>query len=305
MRHSLEALVNRGEPVDPSKGPNVELRAVSLELTNPRARLSRSESRGRVFSALGELLWYLAGTNATSHIVHYIPKYRQYDEDGVIYGGYGPRLMGTGQADQLKTVIGLLRRKPSSRRAVLQLFDASDLVDEHEDVPCTCVLQFLCRAGNVDMVAFMRSSDAFVGFPHDVFCFTMLQELVARSLGLDLGTYTHMAGSFHLYDHDRSDAEAFLREGWFASEGMPAMPQGDPAQHVHDLLEVEEALRTGQDPLAVEMPADPYWLGLANLLMAHTTIKAGRADLIEEVRARLSGTPYELHLADRLDRGTG
>ena len=33
---------------------NPELRGVTLQLTNPRARLSRSESRGKVFSALGE-----------------------------------------------------------------------------------------------------------------------------------------------------------------------------------------------------------------------------------------------------------
>src|SRR3954464_15026495 len=94
LRAGIEAVLERGENVCPTKGRNRELRAVTLQLTNPRARLSRSESRGRVISALGELLWYLSGSNATDQITHYIPRYAEYDEDGIIFGGYGPRLRG-------------------------------------------------------------------------------------------------------------------------------------------------------------------------------------------------------------------
>lgn len=39
----------------------------------------------------------------------------------------------------------------------------------------------------------MRSNDAYLGFPHDVFFFTMIQELVARSLGIRVGDYHHFA----------------------------------------------------------------------------------------------------------------
>jgi thymidylate synthase len=37
------------------------------------------------------------------------------------------------------------------------------------------------------MVTTMRSNDAYLGLPHDVFCFTMLQEIIARSLGREIG----------------------------------------------------------------------------------------------------------------------
>src|SRR4051794_30649924 len=70
LRAAIEAVLESGEAVLPTKGPNRELRGVTLQLTNPRARLSRSESRGKVFSALGELLWYLSGSNATDQIAY-------------------------------------------------------------------------------------------------------------------------------------------------------------------------------------------------------------------------------------------
>jgi thymidylate synthase len=41
-----------------SRGETLELLGVAVRISNPRARLSRSENRGKLFSALGELLWY-------------------------------------------------------------------------------------------------------------------------------------------------------------------------------------------------------------------------------------------------------
>lgn len=252
LRVAMEAVLEHGTLVAPTKGRNRELRGVALQLTNPRARLSRSESRGRVFSALGELLWYLAGSNATEHIAHYIPRYSKYDENGVIYGGYGPRLRGG--SDQLKTVVDLLRRKPSTRRAVVQLFDGDDLLEDHEDVPCTCMLQFLIRDGRLHLVVFMRSNDVYIGFPHDVFCFTMIQELVARWAGVDLGEYTHFAGSLHLYDSDADAAQRFLEEGFFEKTEMPPMAPGDPSAALDEVLSFEALTRSGVDPLTARLP---------------------------------------------------
>ena len=59
----------------------------------------------------------------------------------------------------------------------------------------------------------MRSNDAFKGLPHDVFCFTMLQEIFARTLGVHVGVYKHAVGSLHLYDKDRQKANQYLKEG--------------------------------------------------------------------------------------------
>jgi thymidylate synthase len=300
LRAAMEAILEHGERVFATKGPNCELRGVTLELTNPRARLSRSESRGKVISALAELLWYLSGSNATDQISHYIPRYSQYDEGGVIFGGYGPRLRGG--TDQLATVVGLLRDRPSTRRAVIQIFEGADLLEDHKDVPCTCTLQFLNREARLDLIVYMRSNDVFIGLPHDVFCFSMIQELVARSVGVNVGRYIHVVGSLHMYDSDAEDARRFLDEGYFGNKEMPPMPALDPMDGVAEILAFEAQLRSGVDPLRVALPTNQYWADLARLLVAFELDRGGRRDEIASVMGQMSTNVYNLHVEDRLDR---
>ena len=86
-------LPSTGTPNVGSRGETLELLGVALRLQNARARLSRSENRGKSFSALGELLWYLSGRNDLSFIKEYVAAYeKDADHDGTIHGGYGPRL---------------------------------------------------------------------------------------------------------------------------------------------------------------------------------------------------------------------
>jgi thymidylate synthase len=138
LREVFIKIRNFGKRVEPTQGPNQELFGVLLELTQPVARLSRTESKGTVFSCLGETLWYLAGSNKLDFITHYLPDYGKYSDDGVTtWGAYGPRIFSTrGQVDQLENVVRLLRTKSPTRQAVIQLFHAEDIVEAHKDVPC-------------------------------------------------------------------------------------------------------------------------------------------------------------------------
>jgi thymidylate synthase len=78
MRRAFARLLSghrRNNKVVASKGANTEVFGALLELTNPRARLGRSKSRARVFSPLGELMWYLSGSNELEPIQYYLKKY--------------------------------------------------------------------------------------------------------------------------------------------------------------------------------------------------------------------------------------
>ena len=271
MRCALEELLDRGEPVSPSKGNCRELRGVLLEITNPRARLSRSESRGQALSCLGELCWYLSGTNKIDFIEYYIPKYHEFAEEGILFGAYGPRLLAfRGVTNQLENIISILKRKSSSRQAVIQLFDAEDVINEHKDVPCTSTIQFLLRSNHLEMITTMRSNDAYLGLPHDVFCFTMIQEIVARRLGVDLGTYRHVVGSLHLYDRDIDAASRYLAEGWQpTTEFMPSMPLGDPTVQLRYFLDAERNVRLGRPVDLDEIGLEKYWADLVRLLQLY------------------------------------
>lgn len=281
-----------------TKGKNVEVNGILLELQNPRARLSKTESRGKIFSALGELLWYLAGSNKLAFIRYYIPQYDECSDDGTtIHGAYGPRLNRWRGVNQLSNVIQLLRERQTTRRAVIQLFDAEDLTKvDRKDIPCTCSLQFLIREGRLYLITTMRSNDAFRGFTHDVFAFTMLQEIVARSLGCDLGTYKHFVGSLHLYDADRKRVNTFIQEGWQpTTEPMPQMPIGSPDQAIGQLLRAERNIRCGRH-VSIAKGLDPYWQDLVGLLQIFRCKKGKRYREIATIQKTMSTNVYDAYI---------
>src|SRR5216684_743631 len=111
MRAAMENILKNGEWIKPTKGVAIELSGVLLELTNPRARLSRTETRGKPYSCMGELCWYLAGTNKLDFISYYIPRYKDYSDGDEVFGGYGPRLFNWKGLTQLDNVTDVLRRK--------------------------------------------------------------------------------------------------------------------------------------------------------------------------------------------------
>ncbi len=301
MRISIEELLKSGIRITPSRGPALELHPVALTLKNPRARLSRTEARGRIFSALGETCWYLSGGNDAQFIGYYIDYYRQLGDKEDAWGGYGARLFNADGFDQVRYVIEKLRKEPDSRQAVIQIFDREDVASPHHDVPCTCVLQYMVRCGRLDSIAYMRSNDVRLGLPHDLFAFTMLQELIARSVGVDPGTHTHFAGSYHLYESDLASARAFLDEGWQSSTQMPAMPAGDPWDDVSHLLEVERAIRTGDtDPVGIGFSESPYWADLERLLAIFSLWKSHRLGEVEAMRQHLHDPVYQIYVSDKV-----
>jgi thymidylate synthase len=282
-----------------SRGANKELIGVSFRLRHPRARLSRSSHRGVPLSATGELLWYLSGSDDVEFIAAYIPAYRkEVDKDGRINGAYGPRFFSTYGLDQFQAVTNLLRRKPNTRRAVLQLYSAKDLLVDG-DVPCTTTLQFFNRDGRLHLMASLRSNDAYRGLPHDVFCFTMLQEMMAIRLGLELGEYVQMIGSFHLYDTDRGHASGYVKEGHHRIAEMPPMPAGDPFDIVADLLHVETLIRSADDKVETAIAALPdFWADVMRLTQAKL---AERPEELDQIRAALKHKSYEAYIDDRKD----
>lgn len=294
MRHVVEEIRSNGNRINPTKGKAVEVTGVLLEMTDPRARLSRTETRGKPYSCLGELLWYLAKTNNVDFIAYYIPQYKKYADGKEVFGGYGPRFFDWKGISQLANVTDRLKKNPDSRKAVIQLFDARDIVEEHNDVPCTCTVQFMIRSGKMHMFTNMRSNDAFLGLAHDIFCFTMIQEIMARALAVELGTYKHAVGSLHLYEESNAAANAFLDEGWQSTEApMPPMPEGDPWPSIEFVLHAESSIRTaGAFDQATLDNVDPYWADLVRLLQVFRCKKEKDANTINALRGRMSSKVY-------------
>jgi thymidylate synthase len=300
LRQVLSKLLKIRSHITTSRGASVEMTGVLLKLTNPRARLSRTEARGRLFSALGELWWYLAKTKDLSFIRYYVSRYDEESDDGrTVYGAYGPRLFAARGRDQVANVISLLKDRPSSRRAVIQLFDARDIARHHTNIPCTCTLQFLVRDGRLEMFTNMRSNDAFIGLPHDVFAFTMLQEIMARTLSVEPGTYKHAVGSLHLYNNDRAGARQFLKEGWQSTVTMPPMPASDPWSSIAAVLRAEQEIRLGRAVNLRALRLAPYWQDHVRLLQIYRHFQNNQPSHIARLKKQMSVAVYNPYIEEK------
>ena len=307
MHEVLEELLDSGKIVNSEKGESLELMGVILEIENPRARLSRTENRGKPFSCLGELLWYLSKRKSLEFIGYYIRAYRDLSEDGEIWGGYGPRLFDWEGINQFENIVSRLKKKPSTRKAVIQLWDRADLDLDlpHKDVPCTCTFQFFVRDNLLHMLTSMRSNDIYVGFPHDVFCFTMLQEILARTLGLEIGTYKHSVGSLHLYTKNIEGAKIFLEEGWQSTlNPMPPMPLGDPWPAISQLLETEEAIRLGGiESTEIPMGLHEYWADLIRILqLFRCCVRVKDPERAKVIEESMHSSVYKPFIAQKMPK---
>lgn len=177
--------------------------------------------------AVAELLWYLARSDNGRLLLPYASQYASnLDSDGIAAGAYGKRWSFRGDSqsanfDQLAAAYRLLLRDPGSRQAVVSHWDRQELRrTEHlgaKDFPCTLSLQFILRSGKLSLAVTMRSNDAWIGLPYDLFAFTTIQRLMAAALGAEVGTYHHFVGSLHLYEKHYETAVRNLDKAWDSS----------------------------------------------------------------------------------------
>lgn len=151
--------------------------------------------------AIGELLWYLSGNNNLKEIQKYTSAWDRMSDDGeTVNSNYGYCIQKKYGFDQWEYVKDMLSKNPNSRQAVIHIKEANNTPSK--DVNCTVSCQFFIRDNKLYMTTYMRSNDIWMGFPYDVFQFTAMQILLSMQLGVELGTYTHISGSLHMYKRD-------------------------------------------------------------------------------------------------------
>lgn len=159
----------------------------------------------------GELLWYFNGMRSTEFISRFSKFWERISDDGkTSNSAYGYIMQSKFKFNQVEKVIELLKKDPTSRRAVININTPNKDVIETKDEPCTIALQFMIRKGNLDCTAMMRSNDIWFGTPYDIAFFTELQKYIAQRLDVGYGYYTHFATSMHLYDKDYDKVQNML-----------------------------------------------------------------------------------------------
>lgn len=242
-----------------------EIRFEKFVLSNPRARLVQNPARKlQKRFAMGEFIWIMSGNPWLADIAYYNKRMSEFSDDGVsLNGAYGPRLrhwsLQHGDVDQLTNCMDRLKKDLFTRQAVMVILDpAIDFVKPTKDVPCNDLLHFMYRENKLDLMCYVRSNDLLLGFPYDVFHWTMLQEIFAKELKVELGNYYHIVGSMHIYNSDFEKMNAILKEPNVLNKPMNPMPEGTSLKILDDLKIAEKSLRT--NILTEDLPLlDPYW----------------------------------------------
>ena len=177
----------------------------TVTLTEPRSRYMLLPQRKASLPAqIAETMWVLSGQNDVDWLSTYLPRAPQFSDDGEVWrGGYGPRLRSAGEAllDQVDYVVELLKGDPLTRRAVIQIYNADIDSQPGKDIPCNDFITFQSRLGKLHMHVFVRSNDLVWGWSGiNTFEWSVLQEVIASILGIEVGHLTFATSSLHIYD---------------------------------------------------------------------------------------------------------
>ena len=176
---------------------------VGFYLNNPSDRIIKNvERKWSADYAEAEWQWYLSGDrdiNKLGEIYGKVPAIwkRMANEHDLVNSNYGWQWM---REDQLSKVINILRDEKDTRQAAISIYDGKEMYMYEHDTPCTYAIQFTIIDGLLCMSVYMRSNDLWYGFCNDQYQFSLLQELVASMLGIEVGWYYHHAHNMHLYN---------------------------------------------------------------------------------------------------------
>jgi len=170
-----------------------------------------------------EAYWILSGDDTVAGIAPYNKHIAEFSDDGVkFFGAYGPKIRG-----QLNYVVAKLLSDPDTRQAGLTIWRENPPLTK--DVPCTVAIFANIRNMALNLHVFMRSSDAWLGVPYDVFNFSMLSYLICARLNeARPGQVTIMPGqlhltaaSSHLYEHNWLTARECLSVAYKSQAPTP------------------------------------------------------------------------------------
>ncbi len=285
-----------------SKKRSKEILHYGLVIENPRERLVWNAKRKlNLPAAVARFVWMMAGNDRLKDIEFYEKKVAAFSDDGIIVPGssYGHRMMyPTPGCDQIAGALCRLREDTATRRAAVSVFQPQDVTRLSSDIPCTFGLAFHNRGEFLHPSVIMRSNNAFILPPYNIFEFSLLGEAVAAEIGLNLGVMSYHALSMHVYATDYAKAEdAITADRHARTTPVPEMPRNpSPLCQIRELVKVEAEVRHAAAGFSVhnfesrwlpfaDSRLDPYWRQFYYVLlfaMCHSVdFRSGASRLME------------------------
>jgi len=219
-------IIENGDFIPSRYGDTREILDFKLKITNPYFRCVGNNERDiNIFFLLAEALWIFKGEKDVEFLEIFNTKMKTFSDDGkVFHAPYGFRMRKHGVSsydeinstspennghasqqiidgfDQVEKALQMLDENPETRRVALQIWNAElDLGTDSVDIPCNDFVMLKIRDGKMITTIANRSNDLHWGLPTNVFQFSFVTEVMARILGVELGTQTHNSQSLHVY----------------------------------------------------------------------------------------------------------
>lgn len=211
-----------------------EIRDCSIEIENPMMNLYKNKYRSSPKKYIAaELLWYFAGTNNPTFIEKYASLWKQlHNPDGTVNSAYGHLIFDRKNEhgfSQYGWVIESLTQDKDSRQAFMHFNTPDHQRLDNKDQVCTLQALFHIRDNKLYMTVTMRSNDVIFGFMTDFAFFSVLQYHVYMHMkevyeDLELGSYTHISHSMHLYERHYDLVKKMLDEP-FEVDKLPLLTE--------------------------------------------------------------------------------
>jgi thymidylate synthase len=316
-REALLAILIDGSDVSGVQGDSVgrdqqtrELLNYSLELSDGRDRIvALANNKLRATLAVGRFVWMMAGSDRLDDIRFYESSglagdrskgVSTFSDDGLSISGsnYGQRLFRPAPGvDQVESCIRLIRDDPVTRRAAMVIYRPEDAGRASHDIPCTFGTVLSPRDGRLHMTVIMRSNNAWVLLPFNIFEFTLLGEIIATETDLQLGAYHHFAVSMHLYEQHFEPAREAIGADALRLESFPEMPR-QSLERVRQLCAWESSVRHRhqglskrdiQNELRALNTFGEFWAPFGRVILAKAALNAGKEEIASDIAAATRG----------------
>lgn len=157
--------------------------------------------------------------------------------DGTIGHRYGFIVKKFNLIDNL---LSGLRDNPLGRRHIMDLYDQSEF-DKPGLHPCAFLSMWSVREVHgelfLDMTLVQRSQDYLVASFINKSQYAALQMMIAHSLGMRVGNFSHLTQNLHIYDRHEETAERLLREGSLTGSIYMQLKKDTPRKSFFDYSE--------------------------------------------------------------------
>jgi thymidylate synthase len=231
--YALGSIIHNPTYVSSPRGMKIfEMTDAAIVVEDPTYCLYENDRRSSQFKYIAaELVWYFTGRNDADFITPYAKFWDQIkNKDGTVNSAYGNLIFTEELEDgrnQYRWALDSLIQDKDSRQAIIHFNKPSHQWNGNKDFVCTLNGIFQIRDNKLNFTIDMRSNDLILGTPTDVAFFCLLQIQMLEHLRkyypeLELGTYTHIAHSLHLYERHFDLASEMLMKS-FNPQSFPDM----------------------------------------------------------------------------------